>query len=216
MDPKIQEKVRLFFLQFRNLSFKKGEILIRAEDNPQGIYYILKGVVRQYAISRKGDYLVVNIFKEHAFFPMSWAINGTDNMYYYEAAMDVDVQKAPKEQVLEFIKKNPEVLYDLLSRVYSGTDGLLMRLFYLMSADAYSRLIAELIIQGRRFGKATTQVGSIEINVSEKDLASQTGMTRETVSRVMKTLKEKDLVRFNTNTLIINDIVKLEEELKNL
>ena len=205
MDAKIQKKLDDFFNQFKHQKYKKGEILIRADDNPPGIFYLKSGFVKEYAISKKGDELVVNIFKPISFFPMSWAINKTKNMYFFEAITDLDVWRAPKDKALEFVKSNPDVLYDLLVRVYKGTDGILLRMSYLMAGNAYARLITEIIIHAKRFGNP--------LHISETDLAERSGMTRETVSREMKILKSKGLLTFQKGKLLIKDMLRFEEEL---
>ena len=88
---------------------------------------------------------------------------------------------------------------------------MMTRMTYLMAGNAYARLITELLIQAKRFG--TKNESTVEIKVSEKDLAALSGMSRETISREIKVLKEKSLVTFNKNILIINDMNQLEEEL---
>jgi CRP-like cAMP-binding protein len=98
-----------------------------------------------------------------------------------------------------------------MSRVYSGMDGLLLRMTYLMSGNAYTRLMTELLIQAKRFGKSNTQ--AVDLKISEKDLAIQSGLTRETVSREMKILKDKELVSFSGNMLTIHNIQQFEQEL---
>jgi CRP/FNR family cyclic AMP-dependent transcriptional regulator len=210
MNEPVAQKVQSFFTQFKHQLYKKGEVLVRADENPSGIFYLKEGIVKEYALSRNGDEVVVNIFKSGAFFPMSWAINNSANKYFFGAISPVEVYKAPKEKVIEFIKTEPDVLYDLLRRVYIGTDGLLTRLTYLMSENAYARLIAELIIHAKRFGKGEN---TIEIHLSETDLAAQSGMTRETVSREMKILKEKGLVKLEKKILLIKNLDILEKEL---
>ena len=205
MDLKIQKKIDEFFTRFKYQKYKKGEILVRADDDPPGIFYLKSGRVKEYAISKKGDELVVNMFKPISFFPMSWAINNTPNMYFFEAIIDIEVWRAPKDKVLEFIKANPDVLCDLLSRVYRGTDGMMTRMTYLMAGNAYARLITELIIHAKRFGNP--------LRISEKDLAASSGMTRETISREMKTLKDKGIVSFQKNSLTIKNLKELENEL---
>src|SRR6185436_4984928 len=117
MNSDIAEKLERFFSQFKHQTYKKGEILLRVNDEPSGIFYLQTGTVKQYAISKKGEELIVNIFKPLAFFPMGLAINKTSNDYYYEALTDIAVYKAPKEKVVTFLKENPDVLYDLLSRI---------------------------------------------------------------------------------------------------
>lgn len=211
MDSSISKKLEEFFTQFKHQSYKKGEILIRADDNPSGVFYLKEGTVKKYAISQNGDEVVLNIFKPISFFPMSWAINESPNTYFYEARTDVEIWKAPREEVIGFIKKNPDVLYDLMSRVFKGTDGLETRLKYLMSGSAYTRLVTELIILAKRFGKKDAQ--TVELTISESDLAADTGMTRETVSREMKSLKEEQLITLDNHKLIIPNLQKLEGEL---
>ena len=211
MDEILAKKVEAFFIQYKHQVYKKGEILIRADDNPQGIFYLKKGYVKKYAISKKGDEFVVNLFKPIVFFPMSWAINETPNEYFYEAITDVSVWKAPREDVVSFIKSNPDVLYDLMGRVYRGTDGMLTRMIYMMSGNAYGRLIAELISYSKRFGKKDGN--KVKIKISEVDLAAQSGLTRETISREMKVLKDKGLVTLSKHMLVIQDLHSLEEEL---
>lgn len=213
MDRDIQQKIDSFFIKHKKQTYKKGEILIRADENPSGIYYLKEGIVKEYAISKKGEELVVNMFKPGAFFPMSWGINETDNRYYFEALNPVIVWKTPKDEAVAFLKREPDVMYNLLSRLYKGTDGLLTRLVYLMSGSAYARLITEILISGKRFGVKDTKSGSVTCTITEIELATHAGLTRETVSREIKRLKEKKLVNLSRNTLEIPDISKLEEEL---
>lgn len=211
MDEVISKKIETFFTRFKHQTYTKGEILVRADDDPLGVFYLKEGFVKQYAISHSGDELVINVFKPIAFFPMNWAINQTPNKYFYEAMSDVELWRAPREEVITFIKNNPDVLYDLISRVFSGVDGLLTRMTYLMSGSAYARLITELLIYVNRFAKGNSPA---TLTISEKDIAAQSGLTRETVSREVKILKEKKLVTSVKHQLIIQDVAKLTVELE--
>ncbi|HVA96339.1 MAG TPA: Crp/Fnr family transcriptional regulator [Candidatus Acidoferrales bacterium] len=212
MDDVIQKKLEMFFTQYKKQQFKKGEILIRADDDPPGIFYLQQGTVRMYLISRNGDEQVLNLFKPISFFPMFWGINGTQNLYYFEAMDDVIVWRASRKEVLAFLKNNSDVVYDLLARVYRGLDGVLTRMAYLMNGNAYTRLITELLIISKRFGKVGDD--GIKFTITEKDLSASAGMTRETVSREMKVLKDKGLVTFQKNVLLVSSLEKLEKELE--
>lgn len=214
MDTQVRAKLEGFFTQFKKRIYKKREIIIRADEDPSGVFYLKKGRVKQYVISKKGDELVVNIFKPVAYFPMSWAITNTPNEYYFEAISEVEVYKAPKELVVEYIKKEPDLLYNLLSRVYLGIDGTLKRMIYIMSGNAYTRLVTELIIYCNRFAeKETTNSKKITIKITEKDLAAQSGMSRETISREIKKLKNARLIERKKDMLVIPNLSALENEL---
>lgn len=215
MDEEVVKKIEKFFTTYKKTNYKKGEMLVRAGETPQFIWYLTEGFVKKYAISKKGDEVVVNIFKPISFFPMSHAVNDAQNNYYYEALTNVVTYKAPQEDVISYIKNNTDVLYDLLRRVYRGTDGMENRMTFLMGGSAYDRLITEILIYIKRFGDLLIKQSdkSVSMKISEKDLAASSGMTRETVSREMKTLKAKGLLIFQKNQLVVPSIERLEKEL---
>ncbi|MBI3379690.1 cyclic nucleotide-binding domain-containing protein, partial [Candidatus Gottesmanbacteria bacterium] len=101
---KVLEKIAIFFNQFTKHYYQKDEILIRAGENPVGVFYLEKGYVRQYAISEKGEEITFNLYKPQTFFPMMWVLNDTPNNYYFEAAAASTVFIAPKEKVVAFVK----------------------------------------------------------------------------------------------------------------
>ena len=214
MAPEVSEKVAAFFGAYPKRRFSKGHILVQAGENPPGVFYLTHGMVRQYDIDHRGEEVVVNIFKSPSFFPMSYAINKTPNEYFYEAAQDVTVQMAPHEAVVQYLREHADVTFDLLARVYAGTDGLLRRLAHVMGGSARSRLVYELLVACRRFGVQRPH-GACFIAVSEVELATRTGLTRETVNRTLHDLKAEGGILMTRGGLVITDVAKLETELGN-
>jgi CRP-like cAMP-binding protein len=208
MEFEVGQKIVSFFERHPLQRYKKGQILIHAGDEPTHIFYLVSGKVKQYDISYRGDEVILNVFKPPAFFPMSYAVNKTSNDYFYEAEADLELHKAPIGDVLEFIKANQDVLYDLLSRVYRGTDGLLRKISRLMASPAKSRVLYELIIECRRFGNRRD--GGYEVGLNESDIGARAGLARETVSREMQKLKSNGLIILQHKQIFIPDLEKLE------
>lgn len=206
------DKVAAFFRPYPEHRVSAGETLVQAGEELPGVFYITKGQIRQYDIADNGEQIVVNVFKPPAFFPMSWAINRTPNRYFFETATDMVFQIAPAERVVEFLHDNPDVTFDLLARVYSGTDGLLRRMAHLMGGRAHTRLLFELLVETERFGK-TQADGSYVLDMSEVELAKRSGLARETVSRELRALK--DVVRLTRSGIVIADLAALRERLGN-
>lgn len=107
--PDISSKVENFFANYASQTFTKGKVIIQAEAEPAGVFYLTAGRVNQYEISPSGNSVVVNIFKPYAFFPMSWAINRTPNHYFFEAAIDTTARLAPADEVVRFLQANPSL-----------------------------------------------------------------------------------------------------------
>lgn len=212
MDSPVAQKVQQHFSQFPRRSYPKGQILVFADESPEHIYYITKGLVRKYDVSYRGDEVVVNLFKPPAFFPMSWAINRTPNKYFYKTETETEVHIVPADEALAFLKANPDVMLDLLSRIYRGMDGLLGRVVHLMSGTAKSRLIYELIMECRRFGEKQAD-DSFLLKTNEMDLAARSGLSRETISREMRKLKDRDMVSISTKGIVVKQLASLEKML---
>jgi CRP/FNR family transcriptional regulator, cyclic AMP receptor protein len=213
MDENVHHKLNSYFAQFPLQKLKKKSILIQARD-PEAIYYLTKGAVRMYAVSRNGEEITLNTFKSPSFFPMNWALNKGDNNYYYETIESIEFRKSPPNQLVQFLSHEPEILLDLLKRIYRGLDGVMSRMEYLMAGNAKGRLLTELIIYAKRFGSTTVEGKvTISLNLTQKDLASQTGIARETVSRELTKLKDKGLIRVHDKTISINNLHDLEKEL---
>ena len=213
MNLSASKKLNSFFRQYKNKYFKKHETLLKAGDEPQGLYSLKEGIVRQYAISPDGDELTINMFKSGAMFPVAWVVNDSISPHYFEAISSVHVWIAPKNDVLNFFKQEPDVLLDLVKRIYTGLDGYFLRMEQQMAGGAQARLIAELLIYARRFGEKKNNEIEINLKITQRDLAAQSGMTRETVSRELQKLKAKGLVMALKNKLIITKLSALEEEL---
>lgn len=213
MDKTITEKLDSFFSSYPTQEFKKGDIIIQAEKEPNGIYYVKSGLIRRYWISENGEEITLNLYKPHTFLPMSWAIAHVKNIHFYEAMLDTSTHRAPKEDVLAFLKKEPDVVYDLLRRIYIGMEGLWMHMESLTAGSSYVKLIASLVILVKRFGEQKKDRLVIELKMSERDIANYAGMSRETASRELQKLKKENLVYFEKGTIVVYNLQKLEEML---
>lgn len=212
MDKAVSQKIEKFFSKYPVRAYKKGQILIYRGEEPQGIFNIVSGRVKQYDVSDDGHSVIVNIYKQSSFFPMQWAINHRLNQYFFEAITSVQLRLAPADEVTGFLKDNVDVLYDLLGRVYSGMDGLLRRMAHLMASKASIRVLFELITECKRFAQQQKN-GSYVIPMHSYELADIAGLSRETVSRELALLKKEHFIDINRRHIVIKDLKSLEQRL---
>lgn len=212
MPSEVTHKIHQHFSTYPLRKYPKGQLLVFADENPEHIFYIVQGRVRKYDVSYRGDEVIINIFQPPSFFPMSWAINKTPNKFFYKTETEVELHVVPASDALAFLQENPDVTLDLLSRLYKGLEGVYGRLVHLMSGTARSRLLYELIIECRRFGKKQAD-GSFVLEASEVDLAARSGLSRETVSREMKKIKNHGWVKIERSNIVVTSIAELEKAL---
>lgn len=202
MKPAISSKVSRFFGEYPVRRYSKGDIIVFADSTVPPVFFIVKGKIGQYDIAESGNKAMLNIFHPPAFFPMMNALTGTPNRHFYEALTDVQVRVAPHEEVVGFLSDNNDVTLDLLARVYSGIDGLLGKMTHLMAGTARSRILQELTVAATRFGDEQPS-GARIIQMTEAQLANQTGLARETVSRELQKLKKDGLISMSKGTIVV-------------
>lgn len=202
-----------FYKQFKIRNYKKGEMLIRADDDPQGIFCLTKGYVRKYTISKTGSELTLQILKPLSYFPMVWAINGTPNVYYYEALTSVEVGRAPRDQVVNFIKDKPTIIFALMSELLEDYTEALTRVEHLVFSDAYRRVISVLLYIAKHFGEKSDNGIIIGHYFTQQDIATLVGVARETASNEMVKLEKKGLIKYVEHLMLFENIGKLNTEL---
>jgi CRP/FNR family transcriptional regulator, cyclic AMP receptor protein len=207
------KEFEVFYEQFSTREYKKGETLIRADDNPQGIFCLTKGYVRQYTISKTGIELTLQILKPITYFPLIWAINGAPNIYFYEALTAVEVGRAPKSQVVSFIKDKPAIILELMSKLLGDYAETLSRIEHLVFSDAYRRVISVLLYIARHFGEETNRGVVVDHRFTQQDIATLVGVARETASIEIGILEKKGLVTYIDHSMQFPSIANLELEL---
>lgn len=212
MSKKVNQKLDLFFKQFKPLYYNKGEILLRADDVPSGVFFLKRGYVRDYTLSDNGEELTLVIFKPDDIFPLPWVINNEPIMRYLEAMTPIEVWRAPRERFLDFLKKEPDVFLELTSRILVRLSGLMERMKYLIFGNAYTKVISILLICAERFGKRKKGVVEIQVPLTHKDIALLVGVNRETASRQLERLTTNGLTSYQGKLLVIGNIEKLREE----
>lgn len=195
METFNSSELNTFLASGSPITYRKGEVIIRAEDDPSGIFYISSGYVRFYSLSEEGKELTLDILKEGSCFPLTWAIGDVSNSYFYEAMTDCRVTKTPREKVRQFIKANPEMFYELTENLLCNLDTLLARMGFLLRAEAKDKIYLTLELLAQNFGQTNPDCeATISLPLTHQDIANLTGLTRETTSIELNKLEKSGLI----------------------
>ncbi len=192
------------------MSYRKGDIVIRGDDEPTGVYFIRSGIVKMSSIDEDGEELSVNIYKTGTFFPMTWAIGDIDNTYNYQALTEAKLVRVPREKFIRFLEKSPEVLYDLTRRILVGLDGLIFNMRHLLSGKSEAKVAVIIYTLGKRFGVAKGSQIEIGIGLSHNDISRFAGLTRETTTIAINNLIKKGVIAQKQRRIYIKDMESLK------
>lgn len=213
MNKAVLEKIDNFFSKFYPVKFEKGEIIIHPDGKPQNIFLLKKGKVKMYAVSDDGQEVTLHIFRPSSFFPIMLSLSGSYGKYYFEALEKTEAVKAPVEKVIDFVKSDQEVLYDLVTRFGKAISGLILRIESMAFEDAYNRIASLLFYLCEKFGEEKEGKTIINMQIQHEDVANWVGLRRETVSRQFEKMQKEGILENKNKQLEIN-LEKLKEKVK--
>ncbi len=209
LDPKYSLLTE-HFRGGRKRVYKKGEVILHAGDDPQGVYYIERGLIKIYSLTKDGDEHIHLFYADGDIFPFVWIYRDTLRNVYYEAIEDTTVWLVPKETFKAFVASNIDIALLLLDkvtgliRVYAG------RVDTLQYSNSYERTATLLLSLAYRFGKSVEIGCLIDVSLTHQDIASSINLSRETVSRATERLQRKGIISYDRNRrIIITDLDKL-------
>lgn len=198
-------KVEAFFVKHRVLRVRQGEVVLRANEAPAGVYYLKRGFCRVYGISRQGEELTLIIFKPGDFFPMTWALANEQNSYFVEAMTFCELGLAPRGEFVQFLQNDPQVLWEVTARMLVRFGGLMTRMEYLVFGHAYAKVASIIMICARRFGRLEGENTVIEVPLRHIDIANLVGITRETASIEIKKLERRGTIFWRGKLLVVKN-----------
>lgn len=192
------------------LSYKRGEFIIRPGEAPGAVFYIEKGLVKAYNISKYGEENLLIIRKEHEIFPLIWALTGQEREIIYQAMDTCVVWRISQEKYLEFLHTHPAALppvLDMVTEMYRIHSERILNLEY---RSVRERLVSFLLTMAVRFGKETGDGLLIEVPLRHQDIASSINASRETASRELAALERKNLIVAKRAYILLKDVPALQ------
>lgn len=207
------ELVEVFRSAGRELHFKKGDYVIRPGDSPSGVFYIYKGLVKAYDITKYGEENLLIIRKEHEVFPLIWAITGQERHVIYEALAPTTVWQISREQFMEYMNSHPRALAPLLDMTIEMYRLHSERILNLEYRSVRERIISFLLTMANRFGEPVDGGVRIAAPLRHQDIGSSINASRETTSRELSALERKGLIRNQSSQIILLDQKALRDQL---
>lgn len=210
MELTPSKKLRKFFANSKPTFYKKGDIVLRAGAAHSGAFFLKKGFVKDSCFSNDGREFTLFIFKSGDLFSYNWIFNELPNEHAFRAMSDCIIYEKKREELVEYLKANPDVLFRIGQKISVRLRGVLQRIESMAFGSASQRVISTIKLLAERFGTENSQGFTIPITFTQKDIAELIGISRETTSIEIKKLIDKGLLRRKKGHYIVTDLQKLD------
>jgi len=197
--------------QKATLNCKKGQQFIMEGTTVSGLFFIHKGKAKVLKTGIYGKEQILRLVKEgetigHRGF-------GTKKKYGISAvALEDSILCNFSNETLELMmKKIPKLTYELMLFYADELSRSESKVKTLAQMTVREKVIDTLLFVHRKFG--TNHKGSIDIQLSRKEIADYSGTTVEQVIRIISSLKSEGLLTCVGKTIALNNLDLLRAEI---
>ncbi len=188
------EDLRALMAVARKRTFRAGEVIFHREDVGQVLYVIKEGKVNICLMSPEGQEISLVVLGKGDFFGELAILDGLPRSTNAIALERVECSTVQRSDIRNAILKNPQFaiqVLEILAWRLRKTDDKVEDLVVL---DVYGRVAKKLLDLADEHGVTTEDGTRIELRLTQQDLASMVGASRESVNKVLGYLTEKGYI----------------------
>ena len=189
------------------IHYKKGEVICKQGGMVSTILYVKKGLAKVY-LDNGVNSLVLKIVPDGNLIGLA-SVSEEYTTYQYSAMayIDTEVIQTDVNVFRQLLRKNPDFSKEVIDILSSNSVQIYGRFFCLTHKQSFGRMADILICLADRIFKRI----QFELPLSRKDLAELTGLSPETVIRVLKKLETEELIRLKGKKIEVLDYECLKQ-----
>jgi len=203
------ERQRLASLLKRH-SLSKGEILFHKGDVGSAFFIIIKGLIKIGVSNKMGDEVTLARLRDGDFFGEMALLDEQPRSADATALEDSTLYVLDRNDFFPFLIQNENAVRSILralSMRLRRTDDLFAEISFLTVSARLAKRLLELAESLETPEKESTEY---RIRMSQRDLAAMLGVTRESINKELKILRDKGMVTTSRNIIIIQDLDRLK------
>ncbi len=219
-QPKKELQDYLKKFPLRNL--KKGQTILFQGEVPRQALVIKSGAIKSYNIDPNGEEKIIALVGSNEILAPSWVFHKSPvALYYYDVFVDTEAYVLSREELSALLASNKDALAAAFDRLLSVFIGSNLHINALENSKSSLKLINLLHYLSMRFGKPhNDQIVTIDLRLTQHDIARMLGLTRETVAMELSRLKKARVLTYKSQKYTVNlrELQKLhgEEEFNEL
>lgn len=198
------------FSSGRKLNFKKGEIIQRASETPQGVYFLKEGFVREFTVSDDGSEHLTVIYEPADLFSLNWMYLDITPNVFRQAHVACVLYRLSPDTFKRALRGSQALQIELVNLQMRHIHMLSSRVENLTFNSAYDKVAYQLIHLAGRFGEPHKDGWFVKLPFRHQQIAESLSMSRETASRTIERIERQGLIRQDgRGHFIIKDVSAL-------
>lgn len=178
--------------------FSTGDMILYQGEVPSAAYIVKSGLVKAYNISAQGDEKPISFNSASEILSSAWVFGKSNSsMYFHEAHTECALYVVPREELLNIVKNNHDVLYFLFDKYVGMSAARSLQVNALEHSKAVDKILHMLFYLCQAHGvEQPDGTILIELPLTQQNLANLLGLTRETTGIELLKLKRAGILTF--------------------
>lgn len=188
-----------------DIRYKKGEVIAKQGSFASHIIFLTEGLVKVHIEGNNKD-LVLKIIPPEHFIGLSSIYEGNNSFIYSATAyIDSEASLIDVNVFKNLIRKNPRFAYEVINIQNENAAQVYGRFFCLTRKQSHGLMADLMLCLSNRVFKAE----SFCLPITRADLADLTGLSIESVMRIMREFKEEGIIETKGKNIKILEIESL-------
>src|SRR5579871_2252952 len=194
-------------------TFRKGEVIFHRDDPGQVLYMIKEGKVKICIISPDGQEISLAVLGKGEYFGEFALLDGLPRSTDAIALEKVECYTLQRSDFRNAIMKNPQIalqVMEALTKRLRNTDNMVEDLIFL---DVYGRVAKKLLELADMHGVKTDDGVRIDVRLTQQELASMVGASRESVNKVMGYFTDRGYISTDKHKITLHRMTELKRRI---
>ncbi len=197
LDPTTTQSISK---KVKKRKYKRGNIIFYRGDSSDNIHMLVDGTVKLYKYNSVNEEIVLHYLSSQSLIGEMATFEGIPYPANCMAENDVEIYSISKDDLLLSLKDNPNIAIDIIASL-SKKIKILERSIDLNISKNSTQRVVTLILQNKNIFEELSRV----------KIASMLNMKQETLSRVIKKLKDSDFIKIEKKSIHITNKKALDE-----
>ena len=185
---------------------KEGSYLFREGEPPSTVYLIAEGQVRMSKLTSEGKEFSLQLKQRNDLVGELGLFQTVPHSMTAEVVRSARVMCYPLKKLERLFKENPALAKTIMKWHTIQTQATQAKFRDLLLSGKTGALYATLIRFCHSYGDKTGDGIVIQVHLTNQEMARYIGTTRESVNRMLKDLKEKNVVHTRQGQITVKDI----------
>ncbi len=191
--------------------YPKGALIFSEDQEAKGFFVVISGRVKIYKLSPEGKEQILHIISPGQTFAEAALFDGSTYPAFAESLAETRVLYFPKESFVNLIRKNPQMSLNMIASLSHWLRKFVSLVEELSLKDVSARLSKYLMDLSAQSGRSSQRGIEFELDIRKSQLASQLGTISETLSRALRRLRDRGIIKVEGKKITILQKEALEE-----